>query len=224
MSLTYPLPQGSQVAFLCCTAAINAERTPGETACTSGLQIWVKDLSRRGAGTEVARIASLPVSVCVCIFVCVSVCICVRVSTLDTHCLEQKEEAALALLLVNHGDDVLSEYSLDVSELPAYFLTAAGGRCEPPLCARACVRCCVCLTPSFFPLCLSYTHSKAQLSVRDIWAQKTVSLSLPPSLPPSLPRSLPPSLPPSLRPCACVRNSCQSKWAGQRAVPYGSKT
>ena len=100
---------------LCGTDAdIGAGRSPGETSCTSGLQIWVKDLG--GSSQD------------------------------DMHGATSAKvvDVALALLLVNHDDEVLSDYSLDVSKLPEYFIRAAGG-------------------------------GNTELSVRDVWAQKTLS-------------------------------------------------
>lgn len=94
--------------------ADRSPRSPGETSCTSGLQIWVKDLGGSSQNDMHGTIGPEVVDV------------------------------ALALLLVNHDDEVLSDYSLDVSKLPEYFIQAAGG------------------------------SGKAELSVRDVWAQKTL--------------------------------------------------
>ena len=100
----------------CATSvSVDSDNTPGDTSCTSGIQIWVKDLSSPHNNDSA------------------------QANTETNH-------VALALLLVNHGDEMLREYTLDVTKLPNYFVRAAdiGG--------------------------------KVELSVRDVWAQKTLPL------------------------------------------------
>lgn len=71
------------------------ESSPGTSVCTSGVQIWVKDLS-------------IP-----------------RGQRQNDYTGDEDEQGttgpALALLFVNHGETALSEYRLDVSQLPSYF-------------------------------------------------------------------------------------------------------
>jgi hypothetical protein len=69
--------------------------SPGSSVCTSGIQIWVKDLS--SPGNEYQRHDE------------------------DREIQQEENGAALALLLVNHDETTLSEYSLEISQLPNYF-------------------------------------------------------------------------------------------------------